>query len=518
LLLSGFNHKVAGLLLIVTSQETNMQFKFHQHIFLLAVFVLCALPFAALAEGTTPQTSGEHFAEANKFYRVNNWSKAIFHYGESIKMQADNAPAYLMRGTVYLQMKQYDQALTDLNKAIQIDPWEYLAYYRRSEVYTRQNKKDLAEADKSEATRRFQQRPVLKTAKGYYERGIYFEERGFWGDAIICYNEAIKLDPNLKEGFPFTGIYQKRGELYELTNKYTEALEDYTRALAARPQNVDVLFKRAGLLSNPFAFEDRTTEAIRDYSAIIARAADMKWVPEKLQRAYEERMYLYEERGEIDAAIADCTELLKLDPHSARFFFQRGNYQRDKKAYEPAIRDYDQAILLDSQQEGYYYSRGVAYFNLKMDDKAIADYNKAIELNPKFFWPYYNRGLVYDKQKNWASAVADFSRALELRPKDANSLNNRAVMYIHQKQWDKALADLNLAIETNPKSANTYNTRGAVYRDKGEWNKAIADFTQAITLDPKLVLAYKNRAVVYRQQNKIAEADADEKKVKELSP
>src|SRR5690606_21202453 len=97
---------------------------------------------------------------------------------------------------------------------------------------------------------------------------------------------------------------------------------------------------------NPFIFEDRMAEAIRDYSAVIARAADLKWAPEKLQRAYEQRLLLYEEQGEYDKAIADCTELLKLDPQSARLFFQRGGLQRDKNEHEKAVRDYDQAILL----------------------------------------------------------------------------------------------------------------------------------------------------------------------------
>lgn len=460
-----------------------MKFKFHQHIFLLAVFVLCALPFAALADGPTPQTANEHFAEGNKFYRANNKDKAIFHYSESIKMR-DNAPAYVMRGTVYSLNKDYDKALADLNKAIQIDPQEYAAYFRRSDVYGLLGKNDLAEADKKEGIRIFRAKPAPRTARDYYDRGVYFDERAFWGDAINQYSEAAKLDPEVKLGFPFTSVYEKRGDLYGLTQKYNEAVDDYTRAIAARPQSVDLLLKRADVLADPFVFLSRKDEAIRDYSAVIARAADLKWVPEKLQHAYEQRMYLYGKRGEYDKAIADCTELLKLNPQNAHFFFTRGNFQGDKKDYEKAVRDYDQAILLDPKQEGYYNSRGVAYHNLKMYDKAITDYGKAIELYPKSFWPYYNRGLIYDSQKDWPKAAADFGKALEVQPKNTNSLNNRAVAYINLKEWDKALADLNRAIE----------------------------------IDPKFVIAYKNRAVVYRQQDKIAEAEADEKKVKELSP
>lgn len=458
-----------------------MQFKLTQRVLQLALFLSCIMPFTAFADGTTPQTSGEHFAEGNRFYRFNDKDKAIFHYSESIKMR-DNAPAYLMRGTVYSLKKDYDKALADLNKAIQIDPQEYAAYFRRSDIYGLTGKNDLAEADKKEGIRIFRAKPA-STAKDHYERGVYFDERAFWGDAINEYSAAIKLDPNLKAGFPFTGVYQKRGELYELTEKYTEALDDYTHALAAQPQNVVLLIERADLLADPYIFENRKAEAIRDYSAVIDRAAELQAAPEKLQYAYQQRLNLYKTLAQYDAAIADSTELLKLNPQNAYYFFQRGSLYSDKKDYEKAIRDYDQAILLDPSHEGYYNSRGTAYHNLKQYDKAIADYSKAIELYPKFYWPYYNRGLIYNIQKDWAKSAADFGKASELRPKDINSLNNRAVAYINQKQWDMALADLNRVIE----------------------------------IDPKFVIAYKNRALVYRQQNKITEAEADEKKAQELS-
>jgi tetratricopeptide (TPR) repeat protein len=139
-------------------------------------------------------------------------------------MRAENAYSHLMRGAAYQNKGDLEKALSDYTKAIQLDPNEYLAYFRRAKLYEILKKNDLAAADDREFRRRAGEKAKPQTAEEFYDRAVYFEDRGFWGDAIYDYSEAIKLDPGLKKGFPFSNVYEKRADLYALGGKDEEAL------------------------------------------------------------------------------------------------------------------------------------------------------------------------------------------------------------------------------------------------------------------------------------------------------
>ena len=99
-----------------------MQFKLSQRVLWLAVFLLCAMPFAALADGTTPQTSGEHFAEGNKFYRLNDKDKAIADFTQAITLDSKLALAYKNRAIAYRQQNKIAEAEADEKKVKELSP------------------------------------------------------------------------------------------------------------------------------------------------------------------------------------------------------------------------------------------------------------------------------------------------------------------------------------------------------------------------------------------------------------
>ncbi len=59
--------------------------------------------------------------------------------------------AYIPRGLAYRELKQYDMAITDCTKAIEIDPKSALACNNRGFAYLKVGKKKEAEADFAKA-------------------------------------------------------------------------------------------------------------------------------------------------------------------------------------------------------------------------------------------------------------------------------------------------------------------------------------------------------------------------------
>ena len=92
------------------------------------------------------------------------------------------------RGTAYLRKGQYDAAIGEYNKALQINPRSAVAYYNRSVAYTSKGQYDKAVTDCSSA---LQLNP--SDAKSYYSRGVSYWHLGSKNEAIKDLQSAAKL-------------------------------------------------------------------------------------------------------------------------------------------------------------------------------------------------------------------------------------------------------------------------------------------------------------------------------------
>ena len=94
-----------------------------------------------------------------------------------------------------------------------------------------------------------------------------------------------------------------------------------------------------------------------------------------------QRGVLYEFGGDKDAALADYSEVIKLDPASAVAYFNRGNVHDQMGDRDRAIADYTEAVRLDPSDPDVFNNRGQAYDAKGEADLAIADYTQSIRLN-----------------------------------------------------------------------------------------------------------------------------------------
>ncbi len=96
-----------------------------------------------------------------------------------------------------------------------------------------------------------------------------------------------------------------------------------------------------------------------------------------------------------------------------------GALRIEKGDLDLAIEDFNQAVRLNPKMAVAFDNRGLAWGRKKEYDKAIADYNEAIRLDPKLVNAWNNRAweeatAQEDRTRNGKKAVADASKALEL--------------------------------------------------------------------------------------------------------
>jgi len=94
-----------------------------------------------------------------------------------------------------------------------------------------------------------------------------------------------------------------------------------------------------------------------------------------------ERAAIWYLKGEYDKSIAECDEVIKLDPKDANAYDERGSAWKAKGNYGKALADYDRSIKID-QNYPAYVNRGNAWNAKGNYEKALADYEHAVKLVP----------------------------------------------------------------------------------------------------------------------------------------
>jgi S1-C subfamily serine protease len=160
-----------------------------------------------------------------------------------------------------------------------------------------------------------------------------------------------------------------------------------------------------------FAAKGNLDQAISDISQGIR--IDPKWA-----YRWQERGELYTRQGKYQQAIADITEAIRIDPTPRAFrFHSRAQAYRGLGDLTRAIADFDQAIRIDPVARSFrFYDRGNALRDAAQYDRALVDYETALKLEPTNAWTFVERGRAYARMGRSQAARSDFDTALKLDP------------------------------------------------------------------------------------------------------
>src|SRR5262245_61262847 len=126
------------------------------------------------------------------------------------------------------------------------------------------------------------------------------------------------------------------------------------------------------------------------------------------QTAQERRWCEGEDGASVAQRIEGCSSVIKSardgSDKLAETFNNRAMAYRGKGELDQAIQDYGQAIKLNGKLASLYNNRGVAYDRKSDFDRAIADYEQALKLNASAEI-YFNRGNAYLAKAQFDHAV-----------------------------------------------------------------------------------------------------------------
>ncbi|MCI0341201.1 MAG: tetratricopeptide repeat protein, partial [Planctomycetales bacterium] len=173
----------------------------------------------------------------------------------------------------------------------------------------------------------------------------------------------------------------------------------------------------------------------------------------------------------------------------------RGNARKLLGDLDGALADYDQVIRLDPGDPRGYLGRGIVRDARGDRRGAIADFGESLRLDPAPPAAWNNRGNARAAVGELAGAMEDFGEVLRRDPAHARAWNNRGLARILTGDRAGAIADLDQAIRLDPAYANAYLNRGNARQDIGDLDGSIEDYTEAVRRDPRLAGAFNNRGL-----------------------
>ncbi len=226
--------------------------------------------------------------------------------------------------------------------------------------------------------------------------------------------------------------------------------------------------------------------------------------------AYANRCQAQETAQQYDAAIADCSESLRLDPDNARVLNLRGFAYFAKGDADSALADYGSVLRLDPTNAYAHSAMGNVFLGRHDYGRAIEEFNAALKLKPSDAFALAGRGYAYARQGDTAKALQDLDAAVGLDPNAYLARLRLAEVLALTDDADRAQSLDQETLRLFPKQAQ------AIYRERcfhqailGSTTPAIADFNRALQLQPRDGLALSYRGYAHLRAGQIDEAIAD---------
>jgi tetratricopeptide (TPR) repeat protein len=201
------------------------------------------------------------------------------------------------------------------------------------------------------------------------------------------------------------------------------------------------------------------------------------------------------ESGQSARAQALCEDILKRQPRHAQSLHLLGLMAAKANDSKRAAVLIGKSIKIDPHNAVAYLNRGSALLLLDRSDAALDDYAKAIELDPAFAAAYFSRARALQHLRRLDDSLASYDQGIAIQPQDADAWLNRGNLLAALRRWDAALVSYNRSIAIRPDLAAAYCNRGNVLKELNRMDEALASYDRAIAFEPEYAIAYVNRGV-----------------------
>ena len=208
------------------------------------IVMVAVIGICIFAPIVSAETAEERHEKGLSFGKAGEYEKAIEDLNKSIELNPNDAIAYDDRGFIYaFDLGKYEKAIEDFNKAIELDPNYIAAYFHRGNAYSFLGQFEKAIEDYSKVIASDPHHPGH--APTYEHRGVAYYFLKQYEKAIEDFDKAIELDP----------YYAKVYKVYETRELALSKLKEQKTAQTSTPiheengvPGFEAIFAIAGML------------------------------------------------------------------------------------------------------------------------------------------------------------------------------------------------------------------------------------------------------------------------------
>ncbi|MFZ3137787.1 MAG: XrtA/PEP-CTERM system TPR-repeat protein PrsT [Thermodesulfovibrionales bacterium] len=456
------------------------------------------------------------------FYKK-NFNDSTIVLQKSLSLQPHIITFYFL-GLNHYYKNEYEQAMNQLQKALDINPSFTQARILTSLIHLKKNRTDDAIKEIKKVFETDENNAIAHNILG-----SAFMAKGLYTDGIEEFNRAIENDPKLSD------VYIKKS-LFDLSKgKFKEAEIELKKAISMNPDmlNSRVILAFTYVKQNAYdkaliilkeGLKDQQTDAIFYYlmADVLLRQNKVPDAIKYLQKsketnpayydAYFTLASLYFQRGEHDKGLQELKSILKQSPDNVKAAVAVASIL-EMKANDEALKYYLQAKET-GKLEGYLE---LAKFHLrkKEPEKALKVLDEASRKYPSEPASYELKGKTLLSMKRSDEAIKTFEEIEKINQKLGLAYIVNA--FISMKKPDKALDRLKREMKKNPDNLELMAEISRIYKVMGKKQDSIDNARQIIQKNPASPIGYLTLAMIYQDDKELDKAIEILKKASQIN-
>jgi tetratricopeptide (TPR) repeat protein len=410
-------------------------------------------------------------------------------YDKIIKINSNEGMAWRGKGLALGRLGRPQAAIECYDEALKIDPYDDIA----------QRSKDI-EIEEFKAIDTMTHSPDMSSL---VTKGLELELDKKYEEAIQCYDEALKINPNDES------VWENKADALGSLDKFEEAIQCYDEALKINPEN-DYALKMKG---SSFASLEKYEEAIQCYDEALEinpeneHVLTMKGTGLFQLKKYEAALQCYDEALEINPenehALTMKDQLTILveavsnnisdDVPKEMLYRNLENLSNPSSAFMKAselfqLKKYEEAIphlkksITSPEVDGML---GLCFRNMQKYDESIIYFDKLLSVEPENGMFLNFKGFSLRDLERWNEFVTIQTKLLEINPQDDSAWQSKSTGLFQLSKYDEAIFCCDKALEIDPDNAENWFNKAEVLDKLCKYSESISCYEKGFKINPE---------------------------------